>query len=142
MPQLIYKFHIHRQYNGACSSSLISPMNTAAGNQKLQCAIYDTRSGKYIIMKKVEDKSDDNASLPQYDGEAGNSSSRPDKIPRIGRALRKNRKKSGLSLRTLAELSGVSVGMISGIERDISNPSLKTLTKLRHALDMPLNAFF
>src|SRR5699024_9884261 len=43
---------------------------------------------------------------------------------------------------TLAELSGVSVGMISSIERDISNPSLKTLTKLRHALDMPLNAFF
>lgn len=93
-------------------------------------------------MKKVEDKSEGNTPLPQHDGKASRSSGRPDKIPRIGRALRKNRKKSGLSLRTLAELSGVSVGMISSIERDISNPSLKTLTKLRHALDMPLNAFF
>lgn len=62
--------------------------------------------------------------------------------PRIGRALKRIRKEAGLSLRELADLSGVSVGMLSGIERDTANPSLKTLTKLRHALNQPLNAFF
>jgi len=62
--------------------------------------------------------------------------------PRIGRALHRIRKDARLSLRQLADLSGVSVGMLSGIERDTANPSLKTLTKLRHALNMPLNAFF
>ena len=67
---------------------------------------------------------------------------RHEAAPRIGRALRRIRKEAGLSLRALADLSGISVGMLSGIERDTANPSLKTLTKLRHALKQPLNSFF
>jgi transcriptional regulator with XRE-family HTH domain len=66
----------------------------------------------------------------------------PQKVPRIGQALIRIRRDAGMSLKSLAELSGVSVGMLSGIERDIANPSLKTITKLRHALNLPVSAFF
>lgn len=46
---------------------------------------------------------------------------------------------------TLAELSlksGVSIGMLSHIERGASSPSLKTLERLRLALQVPLASFF
>lgn len=46
---------------------------------------------------------------------------------------------------TLAQLSlasRVSVGMLSHIERGQSSPSLKTLERLRVALDVPLASFF
>lgn len=61
---------------------------------------------------------------------------------RIGRRLRWMRKEKSLTVTALAKASGVSVGMISQIERGLSNPSIGTLERLRTMLDVPLTAFF
>ncbi len=52
----------------------------------------------------------------------------------IGRRLRELRSERSLSIASLARLAGLSAGLISQIERGTSNPSVKTLEKLRHAL--------
>jgi transcriptional regulator with XRE-family HTH domain len=45
-------------------------------------------------------------------------------------------------LERLAELSDVSVGMLSYIERGPTSPSLRTLNKIRLSLDVPISALF
>jgi transcriptional regulator with XRE-family HTH domain len=61
---------------------------------------------------------------------------------RFGELAKSFRIQKGLSLRELAQRTGLSVGMLSQIERNVTSPSLKTLTKLRIGLDVPLSAFF
>ncbi len=56
----------------------------------------------------------------------------------LGPRLRTLRKGAGLSLAELASRAGVSVGMISQIERNLANPSVRVLERLRVALDVPL----
>lgn len=63
-------------------------------------------------------------------------------VPKVGGKIRQLRMKQKLSLADLAERSGVSAGLLSQIERDLANPSLKTLTRIRHALGVPLSALF
>ncbi|AWP73609.1 helix-turn-helix domain-containing protein [Bordetella bronchiseptica] len=60
----------------------------------------------------------------------------------VGQAIRRIRKEKKISLQTLAARSGVATGMLSQIERDLGNPSLKTLARIRQALDVPLSALF
>jgi transcriptional regulator with XRE-family HTH domain len=60
----------------------------------------------------------------------------------IGATFRGLRHEKGMSLQELARESGVSVGMISQIERDIANPSVRVLTALRRALNMPMQEMF
>jgi transcriptional regulator with XRE-family HTH domain len=55
------------------------------------------------------------------------------------RALRRERK---LSLYQLAELSGLSTGMLSQIERGLSSPSIRSLRLLGVALRVPISWFF
>jgi transcriptional regulator with XRE-family HTH domain len=62
--------------------------------------------------------------------------------PPVGRTIKRLRQAKGWSLQELALRSGVSAGMLSQIERDIANPSLKMLTRVRHALGVPLSALF
>lgn len=59
---------------------------------------------------------------------------------RVGRRLHELRKHAKLSIADLASRSGVSAGMISQIERGMTNPSIKILEKLHTALAVPLNA--
>ncbi len=61
---------------------------------------------------------------------------------RVGRTLRQLRKKNGMSLQALAEASGVSVGMISQVERGLANPSVRLLTALRRALNVSMQELF
>ncbi len=61
---------------------------------------------------------------------------------KIGVTFRRLRHGRGMSLRELADRSGVSVGMISQIERDLSNPSMRVLTALRRALNIPMQTMF
>ena len=64
------------------------------------------------------------------------------KIQSVGPILRQLRHNKGWSLQTLAHESGVSVGMLSQIERDLANPSIRVLTAIRRALDAPMSAIF
>jgi transcriptional regulator with XRE-family HTH domain len=47
-----------------------------------------------------------------------------------------------MSLQELSRQSGVSVGMLSQVERNLANPSLKVLTKIQLALGATAGAFF
>ncbi|WP_026987755.1 cupin domain-containing protein [Fodinicurvata fenggangensis] len=60
----------------------------------------------------------------------------------IGRKLRLRRKVRGLSLQEIADRSGISIGQLSQIERDISSPSLRSLRLICSALDMPMGWLF
>ena len=45
----------------------------------------------------------------------------------LGEHVRNIRKKRGITLKELAEKTGLSIGYISQIERDLTDPSLSTL---------------
>ena len=52
----------------------------------------------------------------------------------FGNSIRKLRLKKGLSQRALAERSGLDTSYISGIERGVRNPSLKSLESVAKGL--------
>lgn len=60
----------------------------------------------------------------------------------IGQKLRELRAERGLTLRSLAELSGLNVNTLSMIENARTSPSVTTLQQLAFALDAPITAFF
>lgn len=59
-----------------------------------------------------------------------------------GSRIKSLRQAKGMSLKALALESGVSIGMLSQVERDLTNPSLRVLTKIREALGAPVTALF
>jgi transcriptional regulator with XRE-family HTH domain len=60
----------------------------------------------------------------------------------VGERLRELRSERGLSLRALAELSGLNVNTLSMIENGKTSPSVSTLQQLSNALGIPISAFF
>jgi transcriptional regulator with XRE-family HTH domain len=63
-------------------------------------------------------------------------------VPRVGRAIRALRQAKDMTLAELSLASGVSTGMLSQIERDQANPSLRVLSQVRNALGAPISALF
>jgi transcriptional regulator with XRE-family HTH domain len=59
-----------------------------------------------------------------------------------GARLRTMRKNRHLSIQQLADKVGLSVGMVSQIERGLSTPSLRSIRLLANALDVPVSWFF
>jgi transcriptional regulator with XRE-family HTH domain len=60
----------------------------------------------------------------------------------VGHCLRGLRGRRGLSLRALAEQSGLNVNTLSLIENSKTSPSVSTLQQLADALEVPITAFF
>lgn len=60
----------------------------------------------------------------------------------IGKKLREARKDQDLSLRELAAKAEVSASMLSQIENNRANPSVRTLYNLAAALALPVDYFF
>ncbi|MCI2418235.1 XRE family transcriptional regulator [Saccharopolyspora sp. K220] len=60
----------------------------------------------------------------------------------IGPHLRELRRERNLTLKQLAERTGLSTGLLSQVERDIHDPSLETLRRLARTLEVPLFSFF
>lgn len=60
----------------------------------------------------------------------------------IGREVREFRKTRGMTVADLADLTGLSVGMLSKIENGVTSASLTTLQALSAALSVPVTAFF
>ncbi|MEX2629398.1 MAG: XRE family transcriptional regulator [Tistlia sp.] len=60
----------------------------------------------------------------------------------VGRQVRDLRKARGMSLKQLNEASGLSIGLLSQIERGTSSPSLRSLRALSEALGVPPIWFF
>jgi transcriptional regulator with XRE-family HTH domain len=60
----------------------------------------------------------------------------------VGRRLRFLRMEHGLSIRCLANQSGLNVNTLSLIENGKTSPSVSTLQLLASALDVPITTFF
>ncbi|HPC05741.1 MAG TPA: NifB/NifX family molybdenum-iron cluster-binding protein [Anaerolineaceae bacterium] len=60
----------------------------------------------------------------------------------VGQKLREIRMNQGLSLRALAELSGLNVNTLSLVENGKSSPSVSALQQMAQALKVPISAFF
>ncbi|RKD24088.1 hypothetical protein BEP19_06680 [Ammoniphilus oxalaticus] len=63
-------------------------------------------------------------------------------IERIGGRIRALRKKQALTLEDLSQSTGLSKGLLSQVERGISQPSLETLWKITRALDTSIVHLF
>lgn len=60
----------------------------------------------------------------------------------FGRRLRQLRRQKDLTQEQLAEATGLSVDMLSNIERGVNAPSFETIEKLAQALDIHANTLF
>ena len=60
----------------------------------------------------------------------------------VGLRLRELRESRRISMRELARRSELSANALSMIERNLTSPSVSTLTKLANALEVPITAFF
>jgi transcriptional regulator with XRE-family HTH domain len=60
----------------------------------------------------------------------------------VGKRLRTLRESRRLSIRALAELSGLAVNTLSLIEHSRTSPSVSTLQQLAGALGVPITSFF
>jgi quercetin dioxygenase-like cupin family protein/DNA-binding Xre family transcriptional regulator len=65
-----------------------------------------------------------------------------DTLRGLGERIKNLRGDRGLTLTALSAKSGISVAMLSHIERGKTSPSLKLLDRLRVALGVPLASFF
>jgi transcriptional regulator with XRE-family HTH domain len=68
--------------------------------------------------------------------------SQPSAEINVGRRLRELRTERGLSIRALAQQSGLNVNTLSMIENGKTSPSVSTLQQVAAALKAPINAFF
>ena len=68
--------------------------------------------------------------------------SEPDLPRRIGREIRDLRKARRVTLAAVAEASGLSVGYLSLVERDLATPSIKALHAVSRALGVTIGWFF
>ena len=66
----------------------------------------------------------------------------PDTPKTLGADLRALRKSRGLTLAELAETLGRSVGWLSQVERDISDPSITDLRDIAAKLDVSVSMLF
>lgn len=64
-----------------------------------------------------------------------------DNTEQIGELIKKRRKKKQLTIKDLADKTGLSVGFLSQTERNISVPNLTTLSKIANALGVSLGYF-
>ncbi|MEM5773673.1 MAG: cupin domain-containing protein [Anaerolineaceae bacterium] len=60
----------------------------------------------------------------------------------LGRKVKDLRTQRSLSLRLLADKSGLNINTLSLLENGRTSPSVRTLQQLAHALDVPMAAFF
>jgi transcriptional regulator with XRE-family HTH domain len=63
-------------------------------------------------------------------------------LQRLGQTLHDARRSHGWSLQSVAAQSGLSIGLLSQIERGQGNPSFVTLLKLQSVLGLPWEALY
>ena len=68
--------------------------------------------------------------------------STPDRPDTLGADLRALRKSRGLTLTDMADALGRSVGWLSQVERDLSDPSVYDLKQIAKVLGVPVSILF
>jgi transcriptional regulator with XRE-family HTH domain len=61
--------------------------------------------------------------------------------PKVGALIRARRRQLHMTLQTLCEAAGISVGYLSQVERDHATPSLGTLAQIARSLDVGVDYF-
>ena len=77
-----------------------------------------------------------------HDGGDAHAFSSDDVCRVVGERVRDARRALGLTMAQFAEVAEISLGMVSKIEHGQTSPSLSTLTRLAHAAEVPITAFF
>ena len=88
----------------------------------------------------VSSKSRRNSSLKASSSRKMRAETKPE--VNVGQRLRELRNERGLSIRALAERSGLNVNTFSLIENSKTSPSVSTLQQIAAALEVPITAFF
>lgn len=65
----------------------------------------------------------------------------PSETETLGQKLRASRKDASLTMQTVADGAGLSVGFISQVERDLTVPSLSSLRAISRVLGKPISFF-
>jgi transcriptional regulator with XRE-family HTH domain len=60
----------------------------------------------------------------------------------LGERILNSRKAKGITIREFAKQTGLSISILSQIERGIANPSLNSLRAIAEALNIPLSSLF
>jgi transcriptional regulator with XRE-family HTH domain len=60
----------------------------------------------------------------------------------LGARIRSIRKAKRMTIKEVAQQAGVTIGLISQIERNLANPSVKSLHKIADVLGVPIAALF
>lgn len=60
----------------------------------------------------------------------------------IGEKIKEIRKELGYTLQEFADLCGLSVSLISQVERNLASPSIQSLVKMAEVLQTPVGSFF
>lgn len=60
---------------------------------------------------------------------------------KIGEKIREARRRRRLTLQRVSAMTGLSIGFLSQVERDITTPSLSSLVTIASALDQSVSAF-
>jgi transcriptional regulator with XRE-family HTH domain len=116
----------------------------------ISCSLIGFYKGK-IMVTKIITSADSTAPLKRrrrqrlrgiIASQAQAASGHPSVDIDVGRCLRGLRARRGLSIRSLAEQSGLNVNTLSLIENRKTSPSVSTLQQLASALDVPITAFF
>jgi transcriptional regulator with XRE-family HTH domain len=91
------------------------------------------RERRKIVARKSEN---------QAEGESPFITALENESIRVGQRLREIRATRGLSIRALAELSGLNVNTLSMIENGHTSPSVNTLQQLAQSLQIPVTTLF
>lgn len=60
----------------------------------------------------------------------------------LGARIRSIRKAKRMTIKEVAQQAGVTIGLISQVERNLANPSVKSLRKIADVLGVPIAALF
>lgn len=104
---------------------LIAPERSASGYRRYPLAEVER------LARQVRDTG--GARMPAHSDVERQGAPSPGNTVSWGSRLREQRQQRGLSLRQAAHLTGLSASYISGIEREIANPSVAALQKLTAA---------
>lgn len=60
----------------------------------------------------------------------------------IGKKIKQLRTKKNMTIKNLSDITGLSVGFISNVERDINSPTISSIQKICQALDTNISDLF
>lgn len=63
-------------------------------------------------------------------------------VEHLGERLRRYRKKKSMTMQAVADLAGVTVGFVSQVERNLTSPSLTSLSAMANALGVHMAELF